>query len=575
MGNKVEKTNPVIFLHKHFRGFKEIVFLIGCISLLMVIPRVAAPFLYQVFVDNIIPGVNPEWGVPFIVIAGVVAVFEAMLRYVEARDWRHLLSMTMTSTSEMFWHAIRLPVGFYGNKYAGDITNRIFYGRNISDSVDKLLWLFGDLMLVVVYLYFMFRYSAFLSIFAILHIVINLLTVKIVHKKQMQTNRNVQKSVDNLQGFTASGIENIEAIKGATAEQSFFQKWSSQMSRMQKATIESTSEEIKMAALPEIFGQVFSVLILCIGSWYIMQGQLTIGMLMTFQSFMGALSRPVSHVLEAEQKYSSISAKIERMDEILSAECDVPDSLGSIEGVESGKLRGEIELRNVTFGYDRNAAPLIKNFSLHIQPGQSIAFVGPSGCGKSTLAKLISGLFQPWEGEVLLDGKPISEINRDVLANSVAVVDQNIVLFDGPIADNVKLWDDSIEDFAMVIACNDAHIHNEIVVREGNYQAKLESGGKNFSGGQRQRIELATAFAKEPSIMIMDEGTSALDAITEDLVMRSVKAMGCSQVIIAHRLSTIRDCDGIIVLRDGKVEEYGNHQQLMANGGYYSKLVEN
>ena len=219
--------------------------------------------------------------------------------------------------------------------------------------------------------------------------------------------------------------------------------------------------------------------------------------------------------------------------------------------------------------------PILKDIHLEIPRGKITCIIGPSGCGKSTIAKLVSGLYKPWSGEVLFDGMPQSQINRDVFANSVAIVDQNIVLFDGPISDNVKLWDESIEDFAMILACHDAQIHEEIAIRDGGYQAAVECGGRNFSGGQRQRLELATAFAKEPSVMIMDEGTSALDSVTEEFIMNSIRNMGCSQIIIAHRLSTIRDCDEIIVLREGKVVERGNHEQLMAAKGFYSQLVDN
>lgn len=575
MGRKIGNTGTFQFLSQHLKGFNALIYALLAMSILVVIPKVAGPIINQILIDNVLSGLNPEWGAPLIVFAAVFAVFEVMVRLVGEMMWRHRLSMSISSTSEMFWHALRLPVGYYHDKYAGDIANRVFYGRNLSNYVDTMIYLAKDILLVSVYLFFMIKYNAFLSIFAILHIFINIAIVKIIHKKQVAANRSMQKEKDKLQGFTSSGIENIEAIKGGTAEARFFNKWLQQMAKMQNSAIDCTTKNIKYESIPFFMSSVANVLVLGIGSWYIMQGYLTVGMLMTFQSFMAACMTPMNHLTEAGQIYASIKVSKERMEEVLEEKCDVPDGLESIDGVESGKLRGEVELKDVTFGYDRSQPPIISHFNLHLEPGKSVAFVGPSGCGKSTLSKLISGLYKPWEGEILFDGKKQDDINRDVFANSVAVIDQNIVLFDGTIADNVKLWDDSIEDFVMVMACHDAQIHEEIAVRNDNYQAKLESGGRNFSGGQRQRIELATAFAKEPSIMIMDEGTSALDAITEDCVMKNLRNMGCSQIIIAHRLSTIRDCDEIIVMKDGKVEERGNHQQLMANNGYYSKLVEN
>lgn len=573
MGKRIGGTFS--FLSKHMQGFNDAVMLVSFVSMLLIIPKVASPVITQILVDNVLMGLNPEWAVPLMVFATVLICMEVILRIVEASSWRNRLNMSVSSASEMFWHTLRLPVGYFHDKYAGDLTNRIYYGKSVSKMViDNLLWAAGDMILIVFYLFFMIKYSLLLSLFAIAHIVLNIVILRIIRNKRITASRNMQKEIGSLQGFTTAAINNIDAIKGSTAEQDYFRKWSEHFARMQNATVECTTNNIRTEGIPLMMEAVSNVLVLGIGVYYIMKGYLTVGMLMTFQSFMTASMRPMSHITNDVQALATVQAQVERMDDVLSEECDVPDGLQSVEGIEDGKLQGYVELKNVTFGYDRNAGPLISDFSLKLEPGKSVAFVGPSGCGKSTIAKLVSGLYKPWSGEVLFDGKPQSEINSDVFANSVAIVDQNIVLFDGTIADNVKLWDNSIEDFAMILACYNAQIHEDITIRDGNYQAPVDCGGKNFSGGQRQRLELATSFAKEPSVMIMDEGTSALDAVTEELVMRSIRNMGCSQIIIAHRLSTIRDCDEIIVLREGKVVERGTHEQLISNNGFYSRLVE-
>lgn len=574
MGKRVNGT--IGFLSKHMQGFNDAVMLVGFVSILLIVPKVASPIIIQILVDNVLSGLNPEWAVPLIIFATVLTVMEVALRTIEASSWKNRLNMSVTSASEMFWHTLRLPIGYFHDKYAGDLTSRMYYGKSVSKKViDNLLWAAGDMVLIVFYLFFMIKYSLLLSVFAIIHIILNIVILRVIRSKRVNASRDMQKEIGSLQGFTTAAINNIDAIKGSTAEQDYFRKWSEHFTRMQNASVKCTTNNINTEGIPLMMEAVSNVLVLGIGIYYIMKGYLTAGMLMTFQSFMAASMRPMSHITNDVQELATVQAQVERMSEVLEEECDVPDELESVDHIEEGKLKGYVELRNVTFGYDRNAGPLISDFSLKLEPGKSVAFVGPSGCGKSTIAKLVSGLYKPWSGEVLFDGKPQSEINRDVFANSVAIVDQNIVLFDGTISDNVKLWDSSTEDFAMILACHDAQIHDEITIRDGNYQAPVDCGGKNFSGGQRQRLELATSFAKEPSVMIMDEGTSALDAVTEELVMKSIRNMGCSQIIIAHRLSTIRDCDEIIVLRDGKVVERGNHEQLMSNKGFYSRLVEN
>jgi ABC-type bacteriocin/lantibiotic exporter with double-glycine peptidase domain len=298
-------------------------------------------------------------------------------------------------------------------------------------------------------------------------------------------------------------------------------------------------------------------------------------MLLATQGLASSIIFPINKTIKATQAIFKSHAAMERVEEV---ETQVKELTMQIPDEEAeskqSKLRGEIELRDVTFGYDRSLPPVLSHFSLKIEAGQKVAFVGFSGCGKSTIAKLISGLYDPWEGEVLFDGVPLKQINRPLLINSLAVVNQDITLFEGTIADNIKMWDESIEDFAMVMAANDAQIHKEIAERPGAYKARMSENGKNFSGGQRQRIEIATALAKDPTILVLDEATSALDPKTEELVMQHISNMGITQVMVAHRLSTIRDCNQIYVMENGQILQHGTHSELMQQEGLYSKLMK-
>jgi ABC-type bacteriocin/lantibiotic exporter with double-glycine peptidase domain len=237
------------------------------------------------------------------------------------------------------------------------------------------------------------------------------------------------------------------------------------------------------------------------------------------------------------------------------------------------KLSGDIEIDNITFGYSRLAEPIIKDFSLSIKQGQSVALVGTTGCGKSTISKLISGMYQPWSGSILFDGKSRAEYHRDVMVGSIGVVDQDIILFEDTVENNIKMWDDTIMDMEVIMAAKDAQIHDDIMDMTNAYQHKILSGGRNLSGGQRQRLEIARVLAQDPSIIILDEATSALDAKTEYELVKAVKDRGITCIVIAHRLSTIRDCDEIIVLDHGKVAERGTHEELFAKNGIYTELI--
>ena len=279
-------------------------------------------------------------------------------------------------------------------------------------------------------------------------------------------------------------------------------------------------------------------------------------------------------LISAGQTIQEMRTQMERVEDVMQVPDDMPENpLPATREEDYRKLSGEIELKHVTFGYSPLDKPLIEDFSMKVKPGSRVAFAGMSGSGKSSLAKLISGLYQPWSGEILFDGKPIREIDRSVFTGSLAVVDQDIILFEGTIADNIKMWDSSIEDFEMILAARDAQIHDDIVQREGGYEGKLTEGGKDLSGGQRQRLEIARVLAQDPSIIIMDEATSALDAKTEYELVKAVKERGITCIVIAHRLSTIRDCDEIIVLDHGKVVERGTHEELYAKGGTYAELI--
>jgi ABC-type bacteriocin/lantibiotic exporter with double-glycine peptidase domain len=326
--------------------------------------------------------------------------------------------------------------------------------------------------------------------------------------------------------------------------------------------------------LPAMISIAANYMVLFAGVCFAMDGNFTIGMITVFQGFLGAFMEPVDMLIGAGQMILEMRTDMERVEDVMQYPDDpfiVDESISKKE--DYTKLSGNVELKNVTFGYSPLGEPVIKDFSMKLDPGSRVAIVGPSGCGKSTLSSLISGLYKPWSGEILFDGKPISEIHRSVFTGSVAVVDQEIILFEDTISANIRMWDESIEDFEVILAARDAQIHDDILRRPDGYQGKLTENGKDLSGGQRQRLEIARVLAQDPSIIILDEATSALDAKTEYDVVKAICDRGITCIVIAHRLSTIRDCDEIIVLEKGEVVERGTHDELYAAGGSYAELV--
>ena len=538
--------------------------------------HVLPPFFQQVFTDNIITQKNPEWFTPLMIFYILLFVLElVMWLLLNPLRKREFAKLGINASSRYVISLLKLPMDAIDRFSAGELAARYSGIKKIGTTMDHLSFALVLVVRPVLCAWLLMMYSWKLGLVVILSMLSLLAVMRLTAKSIKKKARGSEVTDARLQGVTTTGIKNIETIKSMGGERIFFSKWEEAYVNALNARVRTASGAMTTGSLPLLVLNFCNALILCLGAWYILQGELTPGMLLASQALAVSINFPINSFISATQELFRSHAAMERLEEVEEAargrELVIPDP----ESLpDSNKLTGEVELRNVTFGYDRSQPPVLRNFSLTIHPGERVAFVGFSGCGKSTIAKLISGLYEPWEGEVLLDGIPVQQVNRAVKNNSLSVVNQDIILFEGTIADNIKMWDSSIEDFSMVMAANDAQIHQDIANRPGAYQSLLSENGKNFSGGQRQRIEIATALAKDPTILIMDEGTSALDPKTEDLVMQHVGHLGITTILIAHRLSTIRDCDCIYVMERGQVLQKGTHEELLQQEGLYKELMK-
>lgn len=533
------------------------------------------PVFSRIFIDRLLTGRNPNWFMPFIWALTGLSVIQIVVSFIAAiYEARIRAKIDAVGSTSFMWKVLHLPMEFFSQRMAGDIQQR--KGSNASIAV-SLVNTFAPLVIqafmMVFYLVVMIRYSLPLTLIGVASIFINMLVSNIISKKRVNILRVQMRDSGKLASSTVAGIEMIETIKASGAENGFFEKWAGYQASVNTQNVKFVKLNQYLGMIPAVVSSLTNTLVLIIGVYLTMQGRFTVGMVMAFQGFLAAFLSPAQTLISAGERLQQMRAEMERVEDVMAY---APDPVFSGEAVEEGqysKLTGNVELKNVTFGYSRLAEPLIKDFNMTLKPGSRVAFVGTSGCGKSTLSKLISGLYQPWSGQILFDGKPMTQIDRSVFTGSLAVVDQDIILFEDTIANNIKMWDSSIEDFEMIMAARDAQLHGDIMQREGGYNYRLTEGGKDFSGGQRQRLEIARVLAQDPTIIILDEATSALDAKTEYDVVRSIKERGITCIVVAHRLSTIRDCDEIIVLDHGNVVERGTHEQLYALNGFYTKLV--
>ena len=534
------------------------------------------PAFSRFFMDRLLTGENRELLYPFLLLMIAMGLAQVIVSWVQAvYSLKINGKMAIVGSSEFMWKVLRMPTEFFSQRLAGDILQRQGTNASIASTlVNTLTPLLLNTLMMIVYLVVMLRCSVLLTVVGLVTIVLNLLVSQLISAKRVNITRVQLRDSGKLSAATVSGIQMVETIKSSGAENGYFQKWAGYQASVNAQSVRFARLNQILGMIPSALSAIADALVLILGVLLAMQGKFTLGMIMLFQGFLNSFMSPAMMIISAGQSLQEMRTEMERVEDVMQYPTDPHFSDAPLsEDEDYSKLSGEVEIKNISFGYSRLGQPLIRDFSMHIRPGSRVAFVGPSGCGKSTLSKLISGLYQPWSGEILFDGKPIESIDRSVFTGSVAVVDQDIVLFEDTIAGNIKMWDESIEDFEMILAARDAQIYDDIMARDGGFYGTLTEGGKDLSGGQRQRLEIARVLAQDPSIIIMDEATSALDAKTEFELVKAVKDRGITCIVIAHRLSTIRDCDEIIVLDHGEVVERGTHEELMARGGAYTELI--
>ncbi|MDD7256574.1 NHLP family bacteriocin export ABC transporter peptidase/permease/ATPase subunit [Bullifex porci] len=573
------KPKSVIqFAKSRLKGTGSVVAFVILTTIISSLLGIIRPAFSRIFLDRLLTGQNPEWLYPFIIALTAITAIELLVSFISI-GVNHRIDGKMSSygSTSFMWKVLQLPMEFFSQRMAGDIQQRQSTNASISGTlVNTIAPLALNAVMMIFYLVVMLRYSVLLTAVGLCSILLNLVMGQIISRKRINITRVQMRDSGKLAGATVAGIEMIETIKASGAENGYFEKWSGYQASVNTQKMKFTNLNQYLGLIPSLVSSLTSTAVLAIGVFLTIQGKFTIGMIMAFQGYMSSFTSPALSLISAGQGIQEMRTEMERVEDVMKYPSDVNyENESWDENKEYDKLSGLVEMRNVTFGYSRLSEPLIENFNLTLKPGSRVAFVGSSGCGKSTLAKLISGLYQPWSGEILFDGKSINQIDHSVFTGSLAVVDQDIILFEDTIANNIKMWDSSIEDFEMIMAARDAHLHEDIMQREGGYQYKITEGGKDFSGGQRQRMEIARVLAQDPTIIILDEATSALDAKTEYEVINSIKDRGITCIVVAHRLSTIRDCDEIIVLDNGKVIDRGTHEELYARGGLYTELVSN
>jgi ATP-binding cassette, subfamily C, bacterial len=551
-------------------------------GLLLTIPRLAVPAFSQIFVDEILVESRIDWLRPLILGMLFTAFLTGLLAQLRLTYLRRLLlKLSVTMSGQFLWHTIRLPVGFYAQRFAGEISSRAQLNNKVAEVLSgRLATTVIDSLMMVFYAAIMFLYDPLLTAIAILFAATNFIALQALSRNRVDTNIRLSQETGKVAGVAISGIQTIETVKASGLESDLFAKFAGYYAKTINAQQELGLPTRLLGALPTVLTSLAVTSILVLGGFRVMEGSLSIGRLIAYQALAQEFLKPVNDLVNFGSTLQELEADLNRLDDVLENPIDPEaereiDRTVNIESYnqDSFKLKGYLELQDLTFGYNRLGDPLISDLSLTLNPGQRVALVGGSGSGKSTVAKLITGLYASWSGEILLDGIQRQQIPRPILASSLAMVEQEIFLFAGTVRENLTLWDPTVSEGDLIRACQDAAIHDLILNMPGGYNCQLSEGGRNLSGGQRQRLEIARALVRNPAILVLDEATSALDAETELVIDRNLRRRGCACVIVAHRLSTIRDCDEIIVLERGNVVQRGTHEELRQQSGVYTRLV--
>ena len=573
-----DKNSMAASLARRLGDSREALAFVMVVALLLVIPGLVVPTFTRVFVDDFLIGGRAWMVKPLLWTMGVTAIIICALTWLKEYYLLRLeTKLSLMHSSRFFTHILRLPIPYFVQRFAGDIGSRVGINDTVANVIaSKLAMTAIDILVLVFYVALMLRYGVVLTVVVMGILLINIAVVKLVARMRTDAARRVLQDKGKLSGTAMGGLQMIETLKATGGEAEFFSRWSGYQAKTLLGEQVLTVLQNTTGVVPEIVSQLSVMAVYVVGGFYVMGGDLTIGMLVAYQTLVASVNKPLGNLVSFGGTMQELQGDMNRLDDVTRYPEDPQYKRAAAIKSKPGdavKLNPRITLKDITFGYSPLEPPLIEDFNLTIEPGQRVALVGGSGSGKSTVAKLISGLYEPWKGEIIFDGTPRKELPRSLITNSLAVVDQEVFLFGGTITENVTMWDTTLPPARVATACRDAALQDVIEKREGRYDAWIEEGGGNLSGGQRQRLEIARALVGEPTIIVLDEATSALDPNTETFIDESMRRRGVSCIIIAHRLSTIRDCDRIIVMRRGKVVQEGTHDDMKDIDGPYKDLI--
>lgn len=572
-----KKRSLFEFMKRRLEGQKITLLALFLMQIAMIVPGILTPVFDQVFLDDVLVKRDYTWLKWLLLIMILTTIYDSYFTYINSKVTLLLRTkMSLISTDKMIAHLLRLPMDFFEQRFAGDIVSRVQNNAAVSNFLaGQLVGTLISLITAMIYFVIMLFYSPILSVVGLIFSIISITIAIFTSRKIRFTTMKFSMDSGKLYGSLYNGLTASASLKAVGAENEYTGRMLGYYAEVSNNDQKLGRMQTTLGIIPNMLKTVNTVVLLIWGSYYVVDGALSIGMLMAFTGFLSSFSAPFSDIVGFVRSMQQIRIDMLRVDDIMNYREEDNYVSEKDETMCGKKLRGEIELENISFAYGKLDNPFIKNFNFHVDSGRTVALVGSSGCGKSTVSKMLSCLYTPWTGDIYLDGTELNKVPQEVISSSISVVTQSISLFDGSIYDNIAGWNSVISEADVIQAAKDACLHDEITRKQGAYDFEIVENGANLSGGQRQRVEIAKALAINPTILIMDEATSSLDTATEKQILDNIKRRHCTCVIVAQRLSTIRDCDEIIVLDHGVIKERGTHEELiLLENGLYHKLIK-
>lgn len=552
---------------------KSVLFMVLA-GILLVFPGVLIPILTQMFVDIVILEKTSDWMKGLLIAFLGVYLYKALFTYLKSTVLSKLrLKMSLISNHFLMFRMLRLPIRFFTQRSAGELAGRAdnnnavttFLAGNFSDAIMEFFESLFYLALMVVY-------NLKLTGCGIAGVIINVIFTILIIKPLEGLNLRYLQNQGLLNANLCAGFSVATSIKANGVEDEYAKGMLNSYARTTDSDQKLGITQQLLGAFPGAFSSVISIVVLAVGGTLIMEGECTAGTLTAFGMLLSSFNGSVNSIISIVQRIQNMKAAMARISDVDNTGGD-RRFYSEKEDCPVEKFRGKVEVKNLSFGYNPSLDPVVRDINFTIEPGSRVAIVGSSGCGKSTLGKLITGIQHPWEGEVLIDGISIDRIPQPLLCESLSVINQDALIFSGTVKDNITLWNKRYTAKSVLEAVRDADAYQMIEGFKDGYDYVLSESGNNLSGGQRQKLEIARALVKNPSIILMDEATSAMDAVTEQIIVDNIRKRGCTCIIVAHRLSSIKNCDLILVMDEGRIVQYGTHESLMKVDGIYKELI--